>query len=56
VGGIALGIGLGLLYWVMTGFFEALGNFALLPPVLAGWGPNMLFAAAGVYLILQVET
>ena len=56
VGGLALGIGLGFGYWVLAGFFQALGNFALLPPLLAAWGPNIIFAFAGLYLILQVET
>lgn len=56
VGGLALGIGLGFAYWVLTGFFEALGNVALLPPTLAAWGPNLIFGFAGVYLLLQMDT
>ncbi len=56
LGGIAFGIGLGLGYWVLVGFFQALGNFGLLPPVLSGWGPNILFTAGGLYLGLHIET
>lgn len=56
VGGLALGIGVGFSYWMLAGFFEALGNLSLLPPILAAWGPNLVFALAGVYLILQVDT
>ncbi len=56
LGGVALGIGLGLTYWILMGFFQALGNFGLLPPMLSGWGPNILFAAGGLYLGLNVET
>ena len=36
--------------------FEALGNNALLPPMLAAWAPNLLFGAAGLYLMLTLET
>jgi lipopolysaccharide export system permease protein len=56
IGGLAVGIGLGLSYWALMGFFEALGNFGLLPPLLAAWGPAMAFFLGGVYLTLQVET
>jgi LPS export ABC transporter permease LptG/LPS export ABC transporter permease LptF len=56
LGGLAVGIGLGFLYWILASFFEALGNIALLPPFLAAWGPNLIFGLAGVYLFLQVDT
>lgn len=57
VGGLALGVALGFSYWVLAfGIFEPLGNLALLPPLLAGWGGNLAFALAGVYLTLQVDT
>lgn len=56
VGGLAVGIALGFSYWVLAGFFEALGNLALLPPLLSAWGPNLVFLFTGLYLTLQVET
>ncbi len=56
IGGLAIGIALGLCYFVVANLFEALGNFALLPPMLAAWGPNLVFAFGGVYLSLQIET
>ena len=56
VSGLAVGIALGFAYWGLMGFFEAIGNFGLLPPVLAAWGPTLAFALAGVYFTLQVET
>jgi lipopolysaccharide export LptBFGC system permease protein LptF len=33
-----------------------LGAGGLLPPVLAAWTPNILFASAAAYLILTVRT
>jgi len=57
LGGLAAGIALGFTYWVLgTGFFEALGNLGLLPPFLAAWGANLVFAFGGLYLILQIDT
>ncbi|MEE8202102.1 MAG: LPS export ABC transporter permease LptF [Candidatus Acidoferrales bacterium] len=54
--GLALGIALGLSYFVLANLFEALGNLALLPPALAAWGPSLAFAFAGLYLILRIDT
>jgi len=57
LGGIAVGIAVGFAYWVLgTGFFEALGNLGLLPPLLAAWGANLVFAFAGLYFTLQINT
>ncbi len=56
IGGLAVGIGLGFLFWVLSGFFEALGNLALLPAVLAGWGPDAIFLFGGLYRFLQIDT
>jgi LPS export ABC transporter permease LptF/LPS export ABC transporter permease LptG len=57
LGGLAAGIALGFTYWVLgTGFFEALGNLGLLPPILAAWGANLVFVFGGFYLMLQIDT
>lgn len=54
--GIAISILVAMVYWALLGIFEALGNNALLPPILAAWAPNLIFAAAGIYLMLTLET
>lgn len=54
--GIGISIVIAILYWACLGIFEALGNNALLPPILAAWAPNLLFGAAGLYLMLTLET
>jgi LPS export ABC transporter permease LptF/LPS export ABC transporter permease LptG len=54
--GIGLSILIAIVYWACLGIFEALGNNALLPPPLAAWAPNLLFGAAGLYLMLTLET
>jgi LPS export ABC transporter permease LptG len=54
--GVAVAIGVAVVYWVTAGVFEALGNVSLLPPLLAAWAPDLLFGFGGGYLILKVPT
>jgi len=54
--GVALGIGIGLTYWGLTGLFEQMGRYEMLPPMLSAWGPNLLFGAGGLYLFLTSRT
>ena len=54
--GVAISIVVAIVYWSCLGVFEALGNNALLPPVLAAWAPNLIFSAVGLFLVLNLET
>ena len=54
--GIAVAIGVAIAYFVISGFFEAMGNVSWLPPVLAAWSPDFLFGLAGAYLLLRTPT
>jgi lipopolysaccharide export LptBFGC system permease protein LptF len=54
--GIGIAIVIAIVYWAVLGIFEALGNNALLHPGLSAWAPNVLFGAAGLYLIFTLET
>jgi lipopolysaccharide export LptBFGC system permease protein LptF len=54
--GIGISIMIAIVYWACLSIFEALGNSALLPPLLAAWAPNLLFGAAGLYLMLTLDT
>ena len=54
--GIGIGIIMAITYWLMFSISGAIGAGGLLPPVLAAWAPNVLFAAAAAYLILTVRT
>lgn len=56
VTGIALAIGVAILYWVSAGFLEALGNLDQIPAAMAAWFPDLLFLVAGLYLLLRVPT
>jgi LPS export ABC transporter permease LptF/LPS export ABC transporter permease LptG len=54
--GIGISIVIAIVYWACLGIFEALGNNALLPPLLAAWAPNVVFALVGLYMMLTLET
>jgi len=54
--GVAISIVVAILYWACLGVFEALGNHALLTPLLAAWAPNLLFSIAGLYMLFTLET
>ena len=54
--GIGIAIVIAIVYWAVLATFEALGNNALLHPALAAWAPNLMFGAAGLYLILTLDT
>ncbi len=54
--GVAVALGIALVYWVTAGFFEAMGNANQLPAMLAAWAPDFIFAFAGGYLLLRVPT
>ena len=54
--GVAAAIGIGVVYWIASGLFEAMGNTSQLPPFLAAWSPDLVFALAGGYFVLKVPT
>ena len=56
VGGLALGVSITILYWLISNLFEALGAIGQLPPVVAGWAPTFIFAFAGMYFFLRMRT
>jgi LPS export ABC transporter permease LptF/LPS export ABC transporter permease LptG len=54
--GVATAIGIGVVYWTVSGLFEAMGNLSQLPPALAAWSPDLVFGFIGGYLILRMPT
>jgi lipopolysaccharide export LptBFGC system permease protein LptF len=47
---VSLSVGIGLVFWLLTFLFEAVGKSSNLPVGMAVWGPNILFVAVGLYL------
>lgn len=54
--GFATAIGMAIAYRVLASIFDAMGNVNALPPVIAAWSPDLLFAMAGGYLLLKAQT
>jgi len=54
--GVAVAVGIAVVYTVVSNLFEAMGNVSQLPPILAAWSPDLIFGLAGGYLILKVPT
>ncbi len=56
IGGLAVAVGIGLVYWTTAALFEAMGSVGQLPPLLAGWAPDAIFAFLGTYFFLKMPT
>ena len=54
--GVALSIGIAIVYWSTSSLLEAMGNLNQLPPAMAAWSPDILFGLAGAYLLLRMKT
>jgi LPS export ABC transporter permease LptG/LPS export ABC transporter permease LptF len=54
--GVGVSILVAIVYWACLAIFDALGTSAALPAMLAAWAPNLLFGAAGFYLMLGLDT
>jgi LPS export ABC transporter permease LptF/LPS export ABC transporter permease LptG len=54
--GVAIAIGIAVVYIGTAGLFEAMGNANQLPAVLAAWSPDIVFGLATGYMFLRVPT
>jgi len=56
VGGLVVGVAIGIVYWAFSALAEAIGAAGQLPPVVAGWGPAVVFGFTGLYFFLRMRT
>ncbi len=54
--GVGVSFGIGIAYLAVNQLFEQIGNLNQLPPAVAAWAPDALFALAGTYLISRIRT
>jgi len=58
-GGMALGIGtsigIGFAYFVVNAVLLSYGRSNVLPPFVAAWGANFLFALSGIWLGMTIR-
>jgi lipopolysaccharide export system permease protein len=53
--GMAIGFGLGFLYFITEGLVLALGESGAVPPFFAAWLPALLFASIGGLWLIRLE-
>jgi lipopolysaccharide export LptBFGC system permease protein LptF len=56
LGGVIVALIIGVVYFLVSGLFEAMGNVSQLPPLIAAWSPDLIFGLAGGYLILKTPS
>jgi LPS export ABC transporter permease LptF/LPS export ABC transporter permease LptG len=56
VGGVAVGVAIGILYWLGAELLTAMGGVGQLPPLLAGWAPDIIFFFLGLYFFFKMPT
>ncbi len=54
--GIGVGLVVAMSYWGVDKLFEQIGYVNHLPPAVAAWAPDALFALAGMYLLLRMRS
>jgi len=56
IGGVAIGIAIGIIYWLGAELLAAMGAVGQLPPLLAGWSPDIVFFFLGLYFFFKMPT
>jgi lipopolysaccharide export LptBFGC system permease protein LptF len=56
VSGLAVAVGITIIYWAASALLESMGTAGLLPAVLAGWSADAIFAFLAVYFSLRMPT
>jgi LPS export ABC transporter permease LptG/LPS export ABC transporter permease LptF len=54
--GVGVSLGVAMAYWAVSQLFEQIGNLDQLPPTMAAWAPDVVFALAGMYLLARLRT
>lgn len=54
--GVAVAIGLFIVYYITGSLSEAIGNVNQLPAAIAAWAPDLIFGLAGGYLYFRIKT
>ena len=56
LGGVALGVGIAIVYWTAARLLEAMGGVGQLPPFLAAWSTDITFFFLGLYFFFKMST
>jgi len=53
--GIGLSIGIGFAYFVINAILISLGGTGVLPPLVAAWAANFIFALSAIWMTLTMH-
>ena len=54
--GVGISFGITIAYFTVGTLFEQIGNLNQLPPAMAAWSPDILFALCGLYFMTRMKT
>ena len=54
--GVGISLGITIIYMLLFRVGKAVGSSGAIDPLLAAWGPNLLFLVAGIVLMARVRT
>jgi LPS export ABC transporter permease LptG/LPS export ABC transporter permease LptF len=54
--GVGISFGITIAYFTVGTLFEQFGNLNQLPPAMAAWSPDVIFALAGLYFMARMKT
>jgi lipopolysaccharide export LptBFGC system permease protein LptF len=54
--GVVVALVIGVVYFLTSSLFEAMGNISQLPPLVAAWSPDLIFGLAGGYMIMKTPS
>jgi LPS export ABC transporter permease LptG/LPS export ABC transporter permease LptF len=54
--GIGVAIIIAIVYWGVSSVFDKAGGAGQLPPAMAAWSPDAIFAMAGMYMVLRLRS
>jgi lipopolysaccharide export LptBFGC system permease protein LptF len=54
--GVGISFGIAIAYWALSLLSEQIGDVNLLPAAMAAWGPDAVFALAGLYFFTRMRT
>jgi LPS export ABC transporter permease LptF/LPS export ABC transporter permease LptG len=56
IGGVALGVAIGIVYWTAARLLDAMGVVGQLPPFLSAWSTDITFFFLGLYFFFKMPT
>ncbi len=56
IGGVAVGLAVGIGYWLMARLLEAMGGVGQMPPPFAAFAPDLIFYFLGMYFFFKMPT